>query len=213
MNADARLPSAEWISPMPSLVIDAPAVPLAPVAGLGRGVSGAPGLLHRPQLCRARRSRWATTPTASRRSSSRRTRTTSISAASFPTRRTASDVHHEIELVVALGKGGGEHPGRAGARPRLGLRRRARHDPARPAGHRQGHGPALEIGKAFERSAPMGALRPASEIGHPRRGPDRAQGQRRGAAGGRPQPDDLEGARDDRLPVRLLRARRRATSS
>ena len=41
--------------------------------------------------------------------------------------------HHEVELVAALKSGGTQHPGREGARPRLRLCARPRHDPARPA--------------------------------------------------------------------------------
>ena len=57
------------------------------------------------------------------------------------------NLHHEIELVVAIGGRGVEARARAGARARLRLRGRARHDAARPAerhareeaavGHRQ----------------------------------------------------------------------------
>ena len=54
---------------------------------LRRSVPGSPHLLRRAQLRRPRRSRWATTRTRSRLSSSRRTPTTSCSAASFPIRR------------------------------------------------------------------------------------------------------------------------------
>ena len=44
-----------------------------------------------------------------------------------------NNFHHEIELVVAIGKGWPRHPGRAGARPRLRLCGRQRSDSARPA--------------------------------------------------------------------------------
>ena len=106
-----------------------------------------------------------------------------------------------------------EHPGRRGARPRLGLCGRARHDPARPAGDRQADGPALGDRQGVRG---LGAGRPdAAGLGDraSRGRADPAQGQRRGAAGGRPQPDDLEGPGDDRLPVGVLRARAPATSS
>ena len=80
------------------------------------------------------------------------------------------DLHFEIELVVAL-KGGGRNlaPERAldlisGYGVGIDLTRRdlqiASRDLKRP----------WEIGKAFDASAPCGALRPASEIGHPRKG-------------------------------------------
>jgi fumarylpyruvate hydrolase len=80
------------------------------------------------------------------------------------------DLHHEVELVVAL-KGGGRNIKAASARDLIwgygvgiDLTRRdlqiASRDIKRP----------WEIGKAFDASAPCGALRPAAEIGHPTEG-------------------------------------------
>jgi fumarylpyruvate hydrolase len=80
------------------------------------------------------------------------------------------DLHHEVELVVAL-KGGGRFLKAASANDLIygygvgiDLTRRdlqiASRDIKRP----------WEIGKAFDASAPCGALRPASEIGHPTKG-------------------------------------------
>ena len=65
-------------------VIEPTAIPAIPVAQSDAAVSGAPGLLRRPQLCRARRRDGPRSRTRSRRSSSRRTPTTSIPAANFP---------------------------------------------------------------------------------------------------------------------------------
>ena len=80
------------------------------------------------------------------------------------------DMHHEVELVVALKSGGRNiKPERAlecifGYAVGIDLTRRdlqiASRDLKRP----------WEIGKAFDASAPCGALRPASEIGHPKKG-------------------------------------------
>ena len=80
------------------------------------------------------------------------------------------DLHHEVELVVAL-KGGGRNVEvkRAndliyGYAVGIDLTRRdlqiASRDVKRP----------WEVGKAFDASAPCGALGPASEIGHPAKG-------------------------------------------
>jgi fumarylpyruvate hydrolase len=80
------------------------------------------------------------------------------------------DMHHEVELVVAL-KSGGRNiaPERAhdcvyGYAVGIDLTRRdlqiASRDLKRP----------WEIGKAFDHSAPCGALKPAAEIGHPSKG-------------------------------------------
>ena len=52
-----------------------------------------------------------------------------------------------------------------------------------------------EIGKAFERSAPVGPVHPASAVGPSVRRQDRAEGQRRAPPGRRPRPDDLEECR------------------
>lgn len=80
------------------------------------------------------------------------------------------ELHHEVELVVALKSGGRNiSPARAldcvyGYAVGIDLTRRdlqiASRDLKRP----------WEIGKAFDVSAPCGALRPASEIGHPAKG-------------------------------------------
>ncbi|WP_062763172.1 fumarylacetoacetate hydrolase family protein [Falsirhodobacter sp. alg1] len=81
-----------------------------------------------------------------------------------------ADLHFEVEMVIALGKGG------------------ANIAPDEALGHVFGYGVGLdmtrrdlqaeakemrrpwEIGKAFEHSAPCSALVPASEIGHPAEG-------------------------------------------
>ncbi|MGI8527021.1 MAG: fumarylacetoacetate hydrolase family protein [Pseudolabrys sp.] len=80
------------------------------------------------------------------------------------------DMHHEVELVVALKSGGRNIPvAKAndciyGYAVGIDLTRRdlqiASRDVKRP----------WEVGKAFDHSAPVGALRPASEIGHPAKG-------------------------------------------
>jgi fumarylpyruvate hydrolase len=80
------------------------------------------------------------------------------------------DMHHEVELVVALKSGGiNISPDKAndciwGYGVGIDLTRRdlqiASRDVKRP----------WEIGKAFDASAPCGPLTPASEIGHPAKG-------------------------------------------
>ena len=83
----------------------------------------------------------------------------------FPYPPATKDVHHEIELVVALGKGGRDSRSR-GARLRLGLRGRPRHDPTRPAGGGQEGRAAWEVAKAFDASAPISPLVPVGpEVG------------------------------------------------
>jgi fumarylpyruvate hydrolase len=80
------------------------------------------------------------------------------------------DMHHEVELVVALKSGGRNIPvAKAndciyGYAVGIDLTRRdlqiASREVKRP----------WEIGKAFDGSAPCGAIKPASEIGHPTKG-------------------------------------------
>src|SRR5262245_12276684 len=85
----------------------------------------------------------------------------------FPYPPASNDVHHEIELVVALRQGGKDIPlARAldcvyGYGVGLDMTRRDLQGKAKEAGR------PWEIGKAFESSAPASALVPASEIGHP----------------------------------------------
>ncbi len=80
------------------------------------------------------------------------------------------DLHHEIELVVAIGKGGVRIPEDSalehvwGYGVGLDLTRR----------DLQGEAKTLrrpwDMGKGFDQSAPCSALRPSAEIGHPDQG-------------------------------------------
>jgi len=82
----------------------------------------------------------------------------------------SSDVHHEIELVVAMGKAARdvaveralEHVFGYGVG--LDMTRRDLQSEAKKMGR------PWEMGKAFDESAPCSDLRPASEIGHPSNG-------------------------------------------
>lgn len=88
----------------------------------------------------------------------------------FPYPAHSEDVHHEIELIVALKSGGTNIPVASaldhvyGYAVGLDMTRRDLQGVAKKLGR------PWEIGKAFERSAPMGPLVPASEIGHPDQG-------------------------------------------
>ncbi len=88
----------------------------------------------------------------------------------FPYPPHSTDVHHEIELIVAL-KSGGANIAVADALDHvwgygvcLDMTRRDLQGEAKKAGR------PWEIGKAFERSGPVGPLRPVSEVGHPAHG-------------------------------------------
>jgi fumarylpyruvate hydrolase len=80
------------------------------------------------------------------------------------------DVHHEIELVVAIGKGGKNIPvDKAldhvwGYGVGLDMTRRDLQGEAKKMGR------PWEMGKSFDESAPITALKPVSEIGHPEKG-------------------------------------------
>jgi fumarylpyruvate hydrolase len=88
----------------------------------------------------------------------------------FPYPVKSSDVHHELEMVVALSSGGVNIPVENalehvyGYGVGLDMTRRDLQGEAKDLRR------PWEIGKAFERSAPCGALVPASEIGHPAAG-------------------------------------------
>jgi len=85
----------------------------------------------------------------------------------FPYPSATSDVHHEIELIVALQKGGEDIPAATaldhvfGYAIGLDMTRRDLQGEAKKLGR------PWEVGKAFEFSAPCGEIVPAKEIGHP----------------------------------------------
>ena len=82
----------------------------------------------------------------------------------FPYPQASSDVHHEIELVVALGKGGSDIPVASamdhvfGYAVGLDMTRRDLQGEAKKLGR------PWETGKAFEASAPCTALVPVADV-------------------------------------------------
>jgi fumarylpyruvate hydrolase len=89
---------------------------------------------------------------------------------SFPYPSGTSDVHHEIELVAFLSKGGENIPVEKaldhvyGYAVGLDMTRRDLQAEAKKLGR------PWEVGKAFEYSAPCGEVVPAAAIGHPQSG-------------------------------------------
>lgn len=89
------------------------------------------------------------------------------SGSEFPYPPQTSDVHHEMELVVALKSGGTDIPvERAlehvfGYAAGLDMTRRDLQGEAKKVGR------PWEVGKSFEGAAPCGPIRPADETGHP----------------------------------------------
>jgi fumarylpyruvate hydrolase len=92
------------------------------------------------------------------------------SGATIPYPPRTSDLHHEIELVVALGRGGADIAKEAaldhvfGYAAGVDLTRRDLQSEARKAGR------PWDLSKGFDHSAPLGAITPAATIGHPRAG-------------------------------------------
>ena len=88
----------------------------------------------------------------------------------FPYPPHSSDVHHEVEVAVMLKSGGTNIPVEQaldhvyGYALSLDMTRRDLQ------GEQKKMGRPWEIGKAFERSAPVGPVHPASEVGHPSEG-------------------------------------------
>jgi fumarylpyruvate hydrolase len=86
----------------------------------------------------------------------------------FPTQ--TQDLHHEVELVVALGEGGREIPVESaldhvfGYAVGLDMTRRDMQAVAKKASR------PWDMSKGFDQSAPTGTIRAAEEIGHPTQG-------------------------------------------
>jgi fumarylpyruvate hydrolase len=93
-----------------------------------------------------------------------------VGGASVPYPPQTSDLHHEIELVVAIGKDGNDiavadaldHV--YGYAAGLDMTRRDLQAVAKKAGR------PWEMAKAFDFSAPIGTIEPAEAIGHPGKG-------------------------------------------
>lgn len=89
---------------------------------------------------------------------------------SFPYPPLSSNVHFEVELVMALSGGGTDIPAEEALSKVYGygvgidFTRRDLQDQMKKAGR------SWEVAKAFEKSAPVSALVPASKIGHPQDG-------------------------------------------
>ncbi|MFK3664353.1 fumarylacetoacetate hydrolase family protein [Ochrobactrum teleogrylli] len=90
-----------------------------------------------------------------------------INGGDFPYPPKTEDVHHEIELVVALKTGGSDIPVEQaldhvyGYAVGIDMTRRDLQAVAKKAGR------PWEVAKAFEHSAPCSAIAPVSDVGHP----------------------------------------------
>jgi fumarylpyruvate hydrolase len=90
-----------------------------------------------------------------------------VTGAEVPYPPLTENLHHEVELVAAIGVGGSdiavaEAPGHVfGYAVGLDLTRRDLQQAARKAGR------PWEMGKGFDHSAPVGTIAPVAAIGHP----------------------------------------------
>ena len=90
--------------------------------------------------------------------------------ATIPYPQMTKDLHHEIEMVVAIGKGGADIPESKaldhvfGYGVGLDMTRRDLQGEAKKMGR------PWEMGKAFDHSAPCTALKPVAMVGHPAKG-------------------------------------------
>jgi fumarylpyruvate hydrolase len=90
--------------------------------------------------------------------------------ATIPYPQMTRDLHHEIEMVVAIGKGGADIPESKalehvfGYGVGLDMTRRDLQGEAKKMGR------PWEMGKAFDHSAPCTALKAVSMVGHPAKG-------------------------------------------
>jgi fumarylpyruvate hydrolase len=90
--------------------------------------------------------------------------------ATIPYPQVTKDLHHEIEMIVAIGKGGANIPVEKaldhvfGYGVGLDMTRRDIQGEAKKMGR------PWEMGKAFDNSAPCTALKPVTMVGHPTKG-------------------------------------------
>ena len=93
-----------------------------------------------------------------------------LDGATLPYPQATRNLHHEIEFVVALKSGGANVPVDTaldlvyGYGVGLDMTRRDLQNAAKAAGK------PWDMGKGFDRSAPITAIRPATAIGHPSKG-------------------------------------------
>lgn len=93
-----------------------------------------------------------------------------VGGADIPYPAQTADLHHEIELVVAIGKDGSDIASADalghvyGYAAGLDMTRRDLQAQAKKAGR------PWEMAKGFDASAPIGTIEPASAIGHPGKG-------------------------------------------
>lgn len=88
----------------------------------------------------------------------------------FPYPPKSADVHHEVEIAVMLKSGGANIPLDSALDHVFGYALSLDMTRRDLQGEMKKQGRPWEIGKAFERSAPVGPVHPVSEVGHLDRG-------------------------------------------
>lgn len=88
----------------------------------------------------------------------------------FPYPPKSSDVHHEIEMAVMLKSGGHNIPVDQALEHVFGYALSLDMTRRDLQGEQKKAGRPWEIGKAFERSAPVGIIHPSAQVGHPDQG-------------------------------------------
>jgi len=88
----------------------------------------------------------------------------------FPYPPESSDVHHEIEMAVMLKSGGDNIPVAQALEHVFGYALSLDMTRRDLQGAQKKMGRPWEIGKAFERSAPVGAIHTVADVGHPEQG-------------------------------------------
>jgi fumarylpyruvate hydrolase len=89
--------------------------------------------------------------------------------ADMPYPPATKDLHHEMELVVALGEGGADIAEDAALRHVWGYAAGLDMTRRDLQGQAKKEGKPWDMGKGFDHSAPIGALAPAERTGHPDR--------------------------------------------
>ncbi len=121
--------------------------------------------------------------------------------AAMPYPPQTAELHHEMELVAAIGSGGADIPVQRalshvwGYAAGLDMTRRDMQAAAKKAGK------PWDMAKGFDHSAPIGDILPASRLPDPARGRITLSVNGAGAAGFRSVEDDLERRRNRRLSV------------
>ena len=152
-----------------SYVFDAPRVASLPVTGSSAALPRASHLLHRPQLRRPREGNGRDRRPLAAGVFLKPADAIVADGGDVAYPQATADLHHEVEMIVALAARRPRYRGRSRARARVRLRRRTRSDAPRPAGDRESQEPAVGFGEGVRSvRAGLGAAPRATTSRHPR---------------------------------------------